>query len=784
MEAEPTSSDQETPAYTSVFIQFKTEEAKQAALNGSLQPPLPISTDALENDKLRLTEQKLAAVVDRSSLQKIRDHQQVADVQPTVRVMVQLKEVQQQQEAGGSEGSGETAEVRQGILAGRVKLPFAAFDVRGDVHLPDDWLTGVIERKNLQELRQNPYVARVEVTLPAGDHKPHVEKSPWWHRVKPPHEAEPLRTTTSETGEGATVVIIDSGIHIQHRAFQNPDGTTRLFAIYDQIGNRTGRVYQKMTLRLLPKATLAEIPETGTSEVIIAELDSGLHLRVFNDWGEMVGDLPENKVSAENRHWAHELREFLGEPFPAELPPEKEKWEWEIIRIASSLVDHIPGLYLKRDIDKMLVDSEMPGLPFQSNMHHGTMVASIAAGSEVKDSDGNILYAGGVAPKADIVFICCASDKYEGEMERQLGYSLSHVMVLQYLKRLARHPQFHRVGQGLVLNMSFGEQVGAHDGSTLLESQISAFCGEGRDSGVCVVKSAGNDGGRGGHTSVKIGANRKATIDLKLIEDSSYYSPPISVELWYRSCFPMEIAAIVPGGETVALKVDETAVAQKRMSEQKTVKAGNTVFIDANRYNSDNGETRATVQIQPGDHGFVSGNWKIRLSRLPGPCKSTALVDAWLDLRQLRRGEPEAVFVSPDKNAKTLSIPGTADHIITVGAVKNADYPRVMAEFSSQGPSRDGLNKPEIGAPGMNVRGARYYSPDEFDTGHGTSFAAPQVTGAIALLFAKKRREGKPLPNAMQIKAALIHSSQGYNGDFKPDSGYGMLDIDKFLAEL
>ncbi len=107
-----------------------------------------------------------------------------------------------------------------------------------------------------------------------------------------------------------------------------------------------------------------------------------------------------------------------------------------------------------------------------------------------------------------------------------------------------------------------------------------------------------------------------------------------------------------------------------------------------------------------------------------------------------------------NKYYTTITNPGCAHNIITVGGIDDRDSNNVMSSiFASKGPT-DNIQprlKPEIvaSATGINLLG--FSGNNTMISASGTSFSAPQVTAAVALLL-----QAKPDLTPIEIKSALL----------------------------
>ncbi|KAF1320209.1 Subtilisin serine protease, partial [Globisporangium splendens] len=99
----------------------------------------------------------------------------------------------------------------------------------------------------------------------------------------------------------------------------------------------------------------------------------------------------------------------------------------------------------------------------------------------------------------------------------------------------------------------------------------------------------------------------------------------------------------------------------------------------------------------------------------------------------------------------TVNSPADSTVGITVGAT---DYDDLLAGFSGRGPGLSGEIKPDLTAPGDTVVAPGSTSDSDINVFSGTSFAAPHVAGAIALML-----EAFPGLTLSEVKSLLYQNT-------------------------
>ncbi len=327
---------------------------------------------------------------------------------------------------------------------------------------------------------------------------------------------------------------------------------------------------------------------------------------------------------------------------------------------------------------------------------HGTTVAQIAAGNGRTNSNFK-----GVAPMSHLLIVKIGASTPNGfPKTTQLMRGLSYVASYALSKN-----------QPLVINLSFGNTYGSHDGTSLLERYLDNIAELGRTS-ICV--GSGNEATSGGHTSGQL-KNGENVQELSI----SPYTTSLNIQLWkhYVDSFDLEI--VTPSGNNFLVPIDGVKTIRFMESTcELLIYVGMPVPYSVRQ--------EIFIDFLPKETYLPSGIWRFTILTKN---ITVGLYDFYLPSSSVRNSSTK--FFTPDDN-KTLTIPSTSHKVITVGAY-DTTYDS-YAFFSGRGSINEiPTKKPDIVAHGVNIQVPS--SATTFSTYQGTSYSTPFVSGSCALLL-------------------------------------------------
>lgn len=398
-------------------------------------------------------------------------------------------------------------------------------------------------------------------------------------------------------------------------------------------------------------------------------------------------------------------------------------------------------------------------VPSRDEIGHGTMLAGIAAGNEVPESNFS-----GVVPDAELVIVKLKPAKqYLKEFwmvpNDTICYQNNDIgFALEYLELTA-----NKLGKPMSICLGLGSSLGSHDNTTLMNRVLSLRA---ENLNFSLVIAAGNEGNARRHYSGRI--ERAIGYDnVELIVGENEIG--FSMELWGDSPGLFAIDIKTPSGEYI------TRIIPRRNEHFDIgfIFDETTIQIDYQ-----------TVETQSGDQLILlrfskptSGVWSFRVY---GKGDLSLSYHIWLPMEGFISNN--TYFVRPDPYTTILSL-GNSIEPITVTSYDPENESLYVK--SSKGYTRTNNIKPDIAAPGVNV-----ISPTldhGFTEVSGSSPATAHAAGVAAMILEWGIVKGNiPLMNTADIKILMARGARRDPNLEYPnrDWGYGILDVYKIFSSL
>jgi subtilisin family serine protease len=401
---------------------------------------------------------------------------------------------------------------------------------------------------------------------------------------------------------------------------------------------------------------------------------------------------------------------------------------------------------------------------------HGTHVASIAAGNR------------GVCRNATIAAVLIALP--DSDQERRLSFydstRLAHAV--DYLLEAGEE-----LGKPVSINISLGTNGHAHDDSAPVNRWIDlALTEPGRS--VCVA--AGNAGQERGETEDDLGwllgrvhtegrmPARGLAVDIEwnVVGNTIADVSENELELWYGAQDRFAVQVKPPGLDWTEPVEPGQYIENRQLPDSTFLSIYNEIYHPAN------GSNYISIYLSPQlEHaplvGVRPGQWLVRVI---GREVRDGRFHAWLERDDPGQIGDSKAWRFPSFFSEHTMVDKSTISTLACGrrivAVANLDeQSRRISISSSQGPTRDGGEKPDLAAPGTGIVAAKGFAgADEWIAMSGTSMASPYVAGVVGLMLAVNTQ----LTGA-QITGILKRTANplpGASFDWRDDAGFGQID--------
>jgi len=353
--------------------------------------------------------------------------------------------------------------------------------------------------------------------------------------------------------------------------------------------------------------------------------------------------------------------------------------------------------------------------------------------------------------------------------------------------------QADKIGWPCVVNCSYGHHYGAHDGTHIMERHIGGVVGPGR----LVVAAAGNSGRSNVHAS-RQAHSLNDDFQLEFAVDES--TRRFVLTAWYSQDDDFDVD-LLHSQPVLSVPVSGEPAKYVRFGEVEATVVRGAYSLSGLT------QLECCLDLPPSRGKDDLEGWALRFRprRL-----NVGRVHAWIVHDDFGQFRDDSIL----SRESTLTIPGTSEHVITVGSYASTDHwqtdsgigqdpdtePGSISRFSSRGPrpawSRPwSTHKPDLVAPGEWItaalsstapsRPSHDCQSKELRTSRGTSQSAPMISGLVALMLQTKKNLTASQTRAILQETATRDDWTGAGNDgWDPAYGFGKVNASAALARV
>ena len=215
---------------------------------------------------------------------------------------------------------------------------------------------------------------------------------------------------------------------------------------------------------------------------------------------------------------------------------------------------------------------------------HGTHVAGIAAGNFATDKNNNL----GIATRSDLIVVKMSVDNENSfpktnQLMEGVDFIIKEANILE---------------RPVVINISFGNTYGSHDGTSLLSTYLDSVVDSNR---AVIVVGTGNEGGSSGHSG---GYLEQEPVEVEL--QISNYERAFSIQIWKNYVDKYNVSLISPSGESTSIFSREGYIYKEQLEDTNI----NVLYGTPKPYSI---FQEIYISLIPKSNYLDAGIWKIKL---------------------------------------------------------------------------------------------------------------------------------------------------------------------------